>query len=72
MKDDQENQMCQTETQRHKPHRPLGYDLAPVAVLTVFMMLILEFLPELRFWLLGFIVCAVLGRLAYTYFRNRR
>lgn len=72
MKNDQEKQVCQTETPQHKPHSLSGYDLAPLAVLAVFIALILEFLPKLRFWLLGFIVFAVLGGLAYTYFRKQR
>ncbi|MGB3918362.1 MAG: hypothetical protein WBL07_13085 [Thiothrix litoralis] len=71
MKKDQEKQACQTETQPHQPHPLSSYDLAPLAVLAVFMVLFLEFLPELRLWLLGFLMCAVLARLAYAYFRKQ-
>ncbi|MGB5597647.1 MAG: hypothetical protein WBM66_02940 [Thiothrix litoralis] len=63
--------MCPTETPQHEPHPLSSYDLAPLAVLAVFIMLFLEFLPELRLWLLGFLVCAVLLRMAYAYFRKQ-
>lgn len=71
MKHNQEKQVCQTETQPHQPRRLSGSDLAPLVVLAIFVVLFLEFLPELRFWVLGFIVLAVLARLVYAYLRRR-
>lgn len=69
MNDDQEER--HGEKQPRKKLRLFGCDPAPLMVLAVFVLLIMQFFPEMRLWVLVLIACGVLLHLVVAYFRNR-
>ncbi|GEM_PF-2231392 len=62
---------CQHDQQPAKRGRLFGCDPAPLAVLLVFVLLFLEFLPHLWLWLLGLLTLMALIRLGFWWYETK-
>ena len=71
MKDDPRQTEAGQPVRQERPRYLSRSDFAPLVLLVVFMALLLDSMPGLWPWLLGLVFCALLIRLAYTYFRRR-